>query len=494
MAPLAARMVARYYPLSFEEKVERMNYIRISNEAGDINRLFLEKLGLSTKRNDENTIGQFGSGSKFAPIAALRNGWQWINVGTDNDGPYQMEYVSKNENGINSIYYKYTVNDEVIYKPSSFTLEAGVLSWDHTFQIFREAFSNALDEFIANNVAYSVDFVDNIEWEPNTFSVYITADPELVDIVNNFDKWFDINRNPLITTNSGIVYTPISDEINIYHKGVYVYGDLVNSYGGDIAPFYDYRLNNVQLNEERRLRDTYFASNQIVNIWTEIFTGSIEDHRNVEFCENIIRNVNSERWEFTHISSYSFNYVTLMPDSPLYLAWANIHGENSVMLTPQEERFITTIETVYGRNGVIVENALLYPLLKEAGISTLQDVAGDDLDFDFVEFSSGNKKEMLDTAMRIVQKYDSDLDKVSQIRVFLPNSNQDYLLGVAKDSSIYLSTQAFVNMETLISTLIHELDHIVTGLNDEDREFRNIADKRIGKLVLELYGENVRLS
>ena len=84
-----------------------MSYIRISNEAGNVNRLFLEKLGLSTKRDDENSIGQFGSGSKFAPIAALRNGWEWINVGTDEVGPYHMEYVSEEEGGINSIYYNW---------------------------------------------------------------------------------------------------------------------------------------------------------------------------------------------------------------------------------------------------------------------------------------------------------------------------------------------------------------------------------------------------
>lgn len=55
-------------------------YIKITNYLGSdeiVSRLALEKLGLSTKRNDAETIGQFGSGIKFAPIAALRNGWEW---------------------------------------------------------------------------------------------------------------------------------------------------------------------------------------------------------------------------------------------------------------------------------------------------------------------------------------------------------------------------------------------------------------------------------
>jgi hypothetical protein len=464
-----------------------MSYIKISNQASDVNRLFLEKLGLSTKRDDENTIGQFGSGSKFAPIAALRNGWEWINVGTDNLGPYQMEYVVENENGINSIFYKYTVDGEVTLKPSSFTLEAGILSWDHEFQIFREAFANALDEFISNGVSYSIDIVDNVEWEPNTFSVYITADPVLMAIIDDFDKWFDLNREPYITSASGAVYMPLSNEINIYHKGVYVYGDLVSKHEGDLIPLYDYRLNHVQLNEERRLRDTYYASSQIVNIWIEIFGGDFEDQRNVEFCERIIRNANGERWEFTNISSYAFNYVSLNSNNPLRTAWNNLYGETAVMLVVQQERFIHTVESVYSRKCIVIQNPMVFQLLTEAGVPTLDDVMGDEVDFDFVKFETGPKAEMFSTAMKIVSNYDERINTVDEIKIFAPNNDQQGILGVARNGSIYLSTSTFNSMESLIGTIIHELDHVVSGYQDEDRAFRDLADHRIAELVLKMY-------
>lgn len=468
-----------------------MNYIRISNKAGDINRLFLEKLGLSTKREDQNTIGQFGSGSKFAPIAALRNGWQWINVGEDNYGPYQMEYVSENENGIDCIYYKYTIGDEVTLKPSSFTLDAGVLSWDNNFQIFREAFSNALDEHILNNVPYRIDVVDEIIHEPGVFAVYITAAEELLEIVNDFDKWFDINRTPCYKNHLGNLYIPESDEINIYHKGVHIYGPIDNEGGSNI---FDYSLKNVALNEERRIRDTYYASGQIAAIWQNIFHQTPESSTFAEakeVCKRILSKVNDEHWEFAYISSYHFTTHTKMPEgNALGAAWDDMYGD-TVMVSPFQTRFIFTLESVYGKQCLVISNDILFDQLAIAGVPTVESVAGDELEFDFIEFT-GNKLDMFNIAMKIMQDYDDQINNVNDIKIFLPNDNQNSLLGVAKDSNIYLSTRAFADMETLISTIIHELDHVTSGLKDGDREFRDLADKRIAKLVLELYGENVR--
>ena len=78
-----------------------MSYIKITNYADSVNRLSLEKLGLSTKRDNPETIGQFGSGIKYAPIAALRMGLEWVFTGNDSEGKYILKYKSIDENGIN---------------------------------------------------------------------------------------------------------------------------------------------------------------------------------------------------------------------------------------------------------------------------------------------------------------------------------------------------------------------------------------------------------
>jgi hypothetical protein len=84
-----------------------MKYIKITNNVNEVSRLGLEKLGLSTKRNNNETIGQFGSGIKFAPIAAVRKGIDWAFAGADSKGKYVLKYVVKEDEGIPCIFYSY---------------------------------------------------------------------------------------------------------------------------------------------------------------------------------------------------------------------------------------------------------------------------------------------------------------------------------------------------------------------------------------------------
>jgi hypothetical protein len=72
-------------------------YIKISNQSENVSRIALEKLGLSTKRNDPDTIGQFGSGIKFAPIAAIRKGMEFVFSGNDDKGSYNLSYIIKDD-------------------------------------------------------------------------------------------------------------------------------------------------------------------------------------------------------------------------------------------------------------------------------------------------------------------------------------------------------------------------------------------------------------
>jgi len=97
---------------------------------------------------------------------------------------------------------------------------------------------------------------------------------------------------------------------------------------------------------------------------------------------------------------------------------------------------------------------------------------------------------MLAKALEVVSSYDSRINnEVENIKVFVPTDSQQALLGVAKGSDIYLSLKTFVSIESLIGTIIHELDHVVSGISDGDLAFRSLADERIADLVLKHYGQ-----
>lgn len=456
-----------------------MSYIRISNKVDGVNRLYLEKLGLSTKRDNEDTIGQFGSGSKFAPIAALRNGWKWINVGEDDLGPYKMEYVIKEESGINCIYYLY---DDEILKPSSFVAEAGVLSWDSEFQIFREAFANALDEFIEFGNSYSIEIVDEVKFEPGTFSVYLTADPALIDIINNFDKYFSIERKPVASILSrDKIYSPYDSDANFYYKGVLVHSDT------SVIPIFNYEIPAVTLNEERRVRNVYEVNSRVVRMFSFL---KLDEPGHIDVAESLILNANRERWEWTipvHNIETWFDAFTTNNENVWQKAWSNIHGD-AIAVSSELMRFRAQF-ALRNVKAVEIKSATLYAILSRSGVPCADSVLGDEIDYEFCELSE-RQTNLYDTAKSIVTSYLSDFDSVvKDTRFFIPQGEQDRILGVANmaKNTMYLSVNCFDEMDTLIGTMVHEYDHLSTGLGDDEVEFRSVADKHIGRLLRKVY-------
>jgi len=457
-----------------------MKYIRIANKAGFVNRLYLEKLGLSTKRDDENTIGQFGSGSKFAPIAALRNGWQWINVGEDELGQYKMEYVVKEECDINSIFYYY--NNEYL-KPSSFVIEAGVLSWDSEFQIFREAFSNALDEFTANGNEYTITFVDDIVFEPGVFAVYLTACDELIEIINNFDKYFSIKRNKIASiSDKEKIFNPFDKEVNFYYKGVLVHNDKNSS-----SPIFNYEIPSITLNEERRVRNTYELGSKVTQMFYYLNSNN-DGHDSI--AKTLIANAGNDCWEWTipvhHVETwFSLNYHN--SNNSFKNAWESMYGD-TIAVTPELMRFKSQF-ALRNVKTIEIKSAYLYAMLQRSGVPCADSILGDEINYEFVSLAE-RQQNRFDTAVRVVKSYIKDFDSyVKDFKFFLPQGEQDRILGVANmdKNTVYLSVYAFDSMNTLVGTIVHEYDHLRTGLGDDDNAFRSAADDHIGNLLLQLH-------
>jgi len=434
-------------------------FIRIRNRAEEVDRLYLEKLGLSTSRDNDDAIGQFGSGSKYAPIFALRNGWRWISCGQDSRGPYQMEYVSKDVYGVDSIFFDYGNGD---MKESSYTTHAGVLTWEQPFQIFREAFANCLDGGYDSDIAISL--VDDIEWEPGFFDVYMTAADELVEIVSNMDRYFSVDRVPVWENFDGTikVYEPLEfGETRIYSKGV-----LVGTY--DESSTFDYEFSKLELNEERTIKNEYDLHTAIQNIFNV---------SSYEIARRYVDDMLLERFEF---SGPSYQYYSGC--QALKEAFTDKFGEKAIPITQDGISIKPTLD-FKGYLGVVVNNSNIVKTLNNSDIKSIKDALGDGWEFNILDDYSDHWRQNLGKAREILEARGRDL---VDFEVFSPTPMQESTLGIAlmNENRALISTRSLESVSDALATMLHEQDHLDTDLHDDDPGFRHHADKQIAAMMI----------
>jgi len=458
-------------------------YIKITNYLGSdeiVSRLALEKLGLSTKRNDAETIGQFGSGIKFAPIAALRNGWEWWFTGRDHKGPYFMQYISREEDGIDCIWYDY--GDEV--KPSSFTVGAGELSWTDPFQIIREAISNAMDGAKLSNSSWDFSFVDEVDYREGQFNVYITAAPELVDILNNYDKYFADGTERINSFGNYEMLKKAGDKFRVFCHNVLVSEKEVES-------MFDYNFDFISLNEERTVKNEYELTSSvaraIANAPAKVIPSIIKNALNVPMFE----------WNASTAPSYKYqNFV-----GDWFGIFKEMYGENAVLVKNDAYAQVVAKALKYrDRTAVFVNTDFGGSLLEAAGIPTAESIIGEEANFqiddDIEDYST------LMTAISIATIAEPKLsDYVDQIGVLEGDAARDcrgMTININNDKPvrILISENHLQNasVSDIVATLIHEYDHassgIFDGFSDEGKLFRNLADERIGKMIMDNYRPN----
>lgn len=457
-----------------------MKYIKIANKSNGVNRLHLEKLGLSTKRSDPDTIGQFGSGIKYAPISALRMGLDFVFVGSDDKGDYQLRYTTKQEDGIDCIVYNYGTYT----KDSSFTIDAGTLSWDNEWQIYREVISNAKD-----NGEWYREIVDNIQQIPGEFAVYITASTGMKNIFDNHDMYFSELREVIYHCDyTGVSFLKKYDPSErIYCKTV-----LVHSLKDDERnTMFDYGLENAELNEERSLK---YASSERIKISKAIAKCKDKNLISNYMLDKVIDEV---LIEFTEISEIHWSYST--PHHYWKDCFYEKYGKNAALVSPSQaviSGFLSIVKTAGKKPIVCVTNAAFLFLTTGCGIEKAEDCISEESKYDIDE--DINKYPKLVEAMRIVSFFEPGLNQMNQTLAVFKADDTKEVMGITinmtdkENKRILISSELAQDgtIKELVSTIIHEYDHYTSGLSDSMfREFRNLADKRLGSLMYQFYKE-----
>lgn len=461
-------------------------YIRFGNKANSVSRIALEKLGLSTKRNDPGTIGQFGSGIKFAPIAAIRNGWEWHFTGKDERGEYHLEYVSAKEDGVDCIFYKY---DDVL-KPSSFTLEAGSLSWIDPFQIYREAFANALDESKSDE-DWDITIVDKVKYEEGYFSCFVTASPELMEVHQNFDKYFSNFRKYLwdmeYSGHKSSIIEKIDNRLRVYSKKILVLkSDDVNS-------VFDYDITSLKLNEERTIKSSWDLQYEIVRV-----LGYCEDENLQKIFISKLMSVNAESfYEVRDISKHYYQGMSWQN------SWAEsfqkLYGDNAVIYNGAgASRGVKEFIQLRGFTPVYVDSDNAYVILKAMRVKDYQSITDESImyetDFNLDDYPN------LQKAIKIAARFEPKLQQVIDSNRIGIYSGENAAIGItinmnrSADERIILieKDHATEDLINVVATVIHEFDHLSTGQIDGDasgRAFRDLADRRIAELMVKYYDD-----
>lgn len=236
----------------------------------------LTLLGSSTKRGNEEKIGQFGSGWKYALATLMRedltpiiySGLEEIKIDTS---------ITIHRNTPKEII---TVNNE----KTSITTSTG-LEWN-LWMAIREIISNAIDEeeFDYNiiNIASKSEQLDFSNYQEENYSkVIIPMNSKLSNIIMNFDNYFSFDRKPYFRCkNFKIFKKKEKSETIIYRKGIRCY-DSSNS------SIYDFDFNNLNINESRLTTED--------DIRIAIYKTILEDNIPYEYLDSIFESPSKEK-------------------------------------------------------------------------------------------------------------------------------------------------------------------------------------------------------
>jgi hypothetical protein len=430
-------------------------YIEISN-LGEIEIEGFKLLGASTKREEANKIGFFGSGIKYSISYLLRHNLDFrIFSGTE-----EVKFSIQPTTFRDQTFDKIIVNGT----ETSITTSWGQ-NWSR-WQIFREIVSNALDE---GN--FQINLVHEIEGTPGKTKFYVKySDFDLY--YKNLNNFFLLGENNI----KGILKKDTPSDLIVYKMGVRVVDECSPENISTRLPvsIFNYNIPTIPLNEER-VADRW----QIEHLSSRLLL-TAEDSDTVLKLYNLISNEsNSSVFEYKLLEATSYHtpsdqWLRTIEAQPYNLAPKSaING----IIESRGEKF-------FKQNKIkgIPDN--LYNRFTEAfgaaftkNIENIKGITGD-----FVELNiTKNQQKVIDKALDLLSKAGVDIAYPIKVVSFFKDSS---VVGLAKNETIYLSDKTFdTGLLFVMSTIIEEYIHLKHSVRDETRKFQDVALNLLANVI-----------
>lgn len=414
-------------------------WIRLSNAGSFDVVTAVGMLGASVKTCDD-PIGLYGSGIKYALAQCLRHNIS-LKI-SDNGKLYTL--VAKPEEFRGETFNKVALKTKTgKMHVTGITSDFGKEDWNENWFIFREFFSNMLDE------KGTWEIVDSVEVNETGVDVFL---PYAVfsEFIDNLEDYFtDPDWSCRIGTG------------RVFKKGVWV-----GEFGEDNNPGLDIQSPYVQITETRTM-DIYYA-------WRR-FSSILERVKDVELLSAFFSHPNC----WPHVHSVWFNKVKTDDVSHVHTALLNTFGDDYVVC-PNVDWIIKDAEQVLGKNPIVLSEEWTLP----------EDVQTMDSISDTIIFRDATEDELciLEKGMKALSWMD-DISNATgnkladiNIRVLKTDNNTG---GLAKQGT----TQIAINQDVIsgdytsfVKTLLHEIVHIFTGEGDYTRGFAGYMERALAEM------------
>lgn len=209
-----------------------MKYLKISNK-GELPINIISLMGGSTKSDDPEKIGQWGSGLKYAIAYFTRKKIDFKIFIGEKELKITTSPIQIREKEFNIIY----INGE----KTSLTTQMGGDAWSE-WQCIREIWSNAIDE----EDHFRGTSIKPFGTEGYT-TFYIEMTPNVLSVWNTWSKYFIDDQEPLYEYSNYKLYPSVGGTLKIYKQGVLILEK-------DKPSVFSYDIKDASINELREYR------------------------------------------------------------------------------------------------------------------------------------------------------------------------------------------------------------------------------------------------